>query len=93
MPRNLGFKFCLWGIQLGFAVLQSMLYILKERPNAVFGTGGYVSAPMLIACFIFKIPFMIHDGDAVPGLVSRKIASKAKCVSCTFEEAKKFLNN
>lgn len=93
MPRKVSLKFPLWLLQLGLAVLQSMFYIAFYRPDAVFGTGGYVSAPMLMACAICGVPFVIHDGDAVPGLVSRKMAPFAKVVSCAFDDAKKFLKN
>lgn len=96
MPRQLSFSLLKWCFQLMIAVFQSLIYLLKYRPVAVFGTGGYVSAPVLIACSVFKflhIPFMMHDCDAQPGLVTRKISPYAKCVSLAFEGAKKFINN
>ncbi len=93
MPRKINLGFVGWIVQLSFAVLQAIFYILMHRPDAVFGTGGYVSAPLLIASVITRTPFMIHDSDAVPGIVSRKIAPYAQCVSIAFEEAKKSLNN
>lgn len=93
MPRKAGFELLIWGIQLSVAVMKCIIYILKYRPNAVFGTGGYVSAPALIAAKIMNVPFVMHDCDANPGLVTRKLAPCASGVSLAFECAKKFIKN
>ena len=59
----------------------------------VFATGGYVSAPMIFACIITKTPYMMHDCDAMPGLVTRKLCKRAKYVSLAFDKAKKHIPN
>ncbi len=93
MPRKMGLPLVQWSIQLSAAVIKSVQYLHKYKPDAVFGTGGYVSAPILIACIIMKIPYMMHDCDAQPGLVTRKLAPHAGAVSLAFECAKEFVNN
>lgn len=93
MPRKLNPKFFYWVIRLIRAVLFSIRYIKKYKPNAVFATGGYVSAPMIIACRITKTPYMMHDCDAMPGLVTRRLCGKAKYVSLAFDKAKKYIFN
>ena len=93
MPRKLSLHFIFWGIQLCFAILKSLYYLHKYKPDMIFGTGGYVSAPILIAAAITgKVPYMLHDCDMQPGIVTRKLAPKAKCVSLAFEGAKNFIN-
>lgn len=93
MPRKISLDLLKWVFKLDFAVIKSCYYIMKYKPDAVFGTGGYVSAPALIASKIMNVPFMIHDCDAQPGLVSRRLAPYAACVSVAFEGAKSFLKN
>lgn len=96
MPRDFGFDLILWGIQLIFATIKSAHYIIKYKPKAVFGTGGYVSAPTMIACAFFKFlktPYMMHDCDAKPGLVTQKLAPYAKAVSLAFDCAKDSIKN
>ena len=93
MPRKLNFDFLKWGIKLDSATCKALFYIFKYRPNAVFGTGGYVSAPAIIAALITNTPYMIHDSDAHPGIVSRYVASGAKVVSVAFSEAKNHIKN
>lgn len=93
MPRGLNPKFFWWGVKLVKAILYSIRYIKKYKPDAVFATGGYVSAPMIFACIITKTPYMMHDCDAMPGLVTRKLSRRAKYVSLAFDKAKKFIPN
>ena len=93
MPRRLNPKFFLWGIKLVKAVMRSVRYIKKYKPQAVFATGGYVSAPMIFACRITRTPYMMHDCDAMPGLVTRRLSKRAKYVSLAFEKAKKYIPN
>ena len=38
---------------------RSFFFLLKDRPNLVFGMGGYSSFPVCIAAKILKIPFII----------------------------------
>ena len=93
MPRKLSPKFFYWGLRLVRAILYSIKYIKKYKPNAVFATGGYVSAPMIFACILTKTPYVMHDCDAMPGLVTRRLCSRAKYVSLAFEKAKKYIQN
>lgn len=93
MPRTLSLSLVKWTVQLFISILKCSVYILKYKPDAVFGTGGYVSAPALMAAKLFGIPYMMHDCDAYPGLVSRSLAPYAKCVSVAFECACNVLKN
>ena len=93
MPRKICLDLFKWVFQLDFAVFKCCYYILKYKPDVVFGTGGYVSAPALIAAKMLNIPYMMHDCDAQPGLVSRRLAPYASCVSVAFESAREILNN
>ena len=93
MPRRLNPKFFIWGIKLVKAIIRSVRYIKKYKPKAVFATGGYVSAPMIFACIITKTPYMMHDCDAMPGLVTKKLSRRARFVSLAFEKAKKYIPN
>ena len=93
MPRKLNPKFFFWGVKLVKAIIRSVRYIKKYKPEAVFATGGYVSAPMIFACIITKTPYIMHDCDAMPGLVTRRLSKRAKYVTLAFENAKRFIPN
>lgn len=93
LPRKATLDLLAWSVKLFVSVIRSMFYILKYKPKAVFGTGGYVSAPALIAAKLFGIPFVMHDCDANPGLVTRKLSPFASSVSLAFECAKSVIKN
>ena len=93
MPRKFSLKFISWLFELEISLWRALFYILKYKPDVVFTTGGYVSAPIAYMAGLLRKPLMIHDCDAVPGLVSKSAAPFAKCVSVAFESAKKVLNS
>lgn len=93
MPRRFSLKFFKWLWDLEISTWKSLFYILKYKPDAIFTTGGYVSAPVAFAAILLRKPFMIHDCDTHPGLVSQHVAPFAACVSVAFEKSKDFLDS
>ena len=93
MPRKLSIDLVFWALKMIHAWFVCCKYIFKYKPNVIFGTGGYVSAPVLLAGLTMKIPFVMHDCDANPGLVTRKLSPYAKSISVAFDIAKSKLNN
>ena len=93
MPRKLNLDFIKWTLKLQCATWKALFYIYKYKPDAIFGTGGYVSAPAIMAGILSQTPYIIHDSDAHPGIVSRYVSKGAKLVSVAFEEAKNFIEN
>ena len=64
-----------------FGFFQSLFRLIKNRPDAIFFKGGYVCLPVGAAAKLLKIPYVIHDSDAAPGLTNRLLAKKAKKVA------------
>lgn len=93
MPRKISLSFVKWLCQLEISLWKALFYIKKYKPDVIFTTGGYVSAPVAFMAAFLKKPLMIHDCDSVPGLVSKSVAPFADCVSVAFESAKKFLKS
>ncbi|MBR1908876.1 undecaprenyldiphospho-muramoylpentapeptide beta-N-acetylglucosaminyltransferase [bacterium] len=92
MPRRLSFGLVKWAFELELANWKALFYLLKYKPDSILGTGGYVSAPTLFAASIIKKPFMIHDCDIHPGVVTKSVAPLAKAVSLAFEDSQQFIN-
>jgi UDP-N-acetylglucosamine--N-acetylmuramyl-(pentapeptide) pyrophosphoryl-undecaprenol N-acetylglucosamine transferase len=93
MPRKATLEFFVWSFKMLLAWLKCCFYILKYKPDVIFGTGGYVSAPVLCAGMTMKVPFVMHDCDANPGLVTRKFAPFAKSISVAFDVECEKLHN
>jgi UDP-N-acetylglucosamine--N-acetylmuramyl-(pentapeptide) pyrophosphoryl-undecaprenol N-acetylglucosamine transferase len=54
----------------------------RHRPWAVLGTGGYGSAPALLAARALGIPYFLHESNAQPGLLVKLLAPGAAGVWC-----------
>lgn len=91
MPRKISFSFVKWLFKLEISLWKALFYIQRYKPDVIFTTGGYVSAPIAFMAAFLKKPLMIHDCDAVPGLVSKTVAPFADCVSVAFENSKNIL--
>lgn len=64
-----------------------------EKPDIVIGTGGYVTAPLMIAGIKRKIPTMIHESNALPGKTTIWLSKKVDVIALGFEDAKKKMPN
>ncbi len=76
-----------------FSLLDSLKQtsaIIKEyRPNVILGMGGYVAAPVVISGLIKRFPVVLHEQNAHPGLVNRRLAPFVKRVCLSFAETEK----
>ncbi len=67
--------------------------IRNESPDLVIGTGGYVTAPLMIAGKALDIPTLIHESNALPGKTTSWLSSEIDTIAVGFEEALKRLPN
>lgn len=69
------------------SILKTRRIIKKFRPHVVVGTGGYVSGPVVAAAVMAKIPTLIHEQNAFPGLTTRLLAKRVDKVAVSHAEA------
>ncbi len=61
--------------------------ILKEfAPDVIVGVGGYASVPVLLAAKWLKMPYLIHEQNARPGLANRLLGRWAQRICLSFDE-------
>ena len=66
--------------------------LIKElSPDIVIGTGGYVSWPVLRAASLCKIPTVIHESNALPGLTVRMLEKSVSRILLNFSESENHL--
>ena len=63
-----------------FSIFKSFIFLLTNRPNLVFGMGGYSSFPVCIAATILRIPFIIYENNLYIGKANRYLLPFAKKV-------------
>ena len=62
------------GMKVIVGFVESFVYLVGWRPDVVFAKGGFVCLPIGLAAHILRIPLVIHDSDAHPGLTNRILA-------------------
>lgn len=53
------------------ALVGAVRIVRRTRPAIVVGVGGYASLPALVAGRLYRIPAVVHEADAHPGLANR----------------------
>lgn len=61
-------------------MVQSLFKLVIWRPDVVFAKGGFVCLPVGLAAWLLRIPLVIHDSDAHPGLTNRILARFAASI-------------
>ena len=67
---------------------QAKKLIRDFSPDVVIGTGGYVCYPVITAAAAKKIPTVIHESNALPGLTTKSLAGVVDRILVGFEESK-----
>jgi len=70
--------------RLAGAVRETLAVLDRVRPDVVVGYGGYVSMPAYLAARRRRLPLVVHEQNAVPGLANRVGARVAARVAVSF---------
>ncbi len=74
-------------VTLLLAFWQSVVAIVKRRPDVVLGMGGYTAFPGGMMASLLNRPLVIHEQNSVGGLTNRVLACLADRVLTAFPEA------
>ena len=91
LPFTTSFKTLFFLLKMSVDILRSLFILMKYRPNVAVGFGGYVSAPVIIAAYILRIPRIIHEQNAVPGRANTMLSRFAGLIAISFRETKTYL--
>jgi UDP-N-acetylglucosamine--N-acetylmuramyl-(pentapeptide) pyrophosphoryl-undecaprenol N-acetylglucosamine transferase len=69
LPRSLNPVGLLAPLRFGQALSESLQIV--NGAKCVIGFGGYVSAPIYLAAAIRRVPFVIHEANAIPGWANK----------------------
>jgi UDP-N-acetylglucosamine--N-acetylmuramyl-(pentapeptide) pyrophosphoryl-undecaprenol N-acetylglucosamine transferase len=53
------------------AFVRAIRIVGRPRPRVVFGVGGYASAACVVAARLRRVPAVVHEQNAAPGLANR----------------------
>jgi UDP-N-acetylglucosamine--N-acetylmuramyl-(pentapeptide) pyrophosphoryl-undecaprenol N-acetylglucosamine transferase len=84
-PRRPSISAVRFPFRLRAAVRAATRAIDAIDADAVVGFGGYVSTPAYLAARRRRVPVVVHEGNAKPGLANRLGARRAAAVAVTFK--------
>lgn len=67
--------------------------IQEYKPDIVIGTGGYICVPVGMAARKAKVPIVLHESNAFPGIAIKMLSKKAETILVGFEDAKPRIPN
>ena len=91
--RKLSFGTLKTAAELPAAVAASKKIIKKFKPDVVVGTGGYVCGPVLYAAARLKIPTLVHESNAFPGITTKILSRYVDEVAIGIDDGRKFIPN
>ncbi len=81
------FGWLLLPLRLAVAMLQTVAAILRQRPDALLGMGGFVAGPGGLVAWLLRKPLLVHEANAISGMTNRWLAKVADKVMTGFPES------
>jgi UDP-N-acetylglucosamine--N-acetylmuramyl-(pentapeptide) pyrophosphoryl-undecaprenol N-acetylglucosamine transferase len=70
------------------SIKEAKKIIENFQPDVVIGTGGYICVPVGLAAKKKKVPLILHESNAFPGVAIKMLSSKANKILVGFADAK-----
>src|SRR5438105_66277 len=66
------------------ATVRALKILRRARADVAVGTGAYVSIPVAMAAALLRIPLVLHEANAIPGVANRVAGRWAAAVAVSF---------
>jgi UDP-N-acetylglucosamine--N-acetylmuramyl-(pentapeptide) pyrophosphoryl-undecaprenol N-acetylglucosamine transferase len=86
LPRRPGMELVRTPGRLRGAMKAALEVLDRIRPDVVVGFGGYVSVPAYLAARKRKLPLVVHEGNALPGIANKLGARFTPYVATSFPD-------
>ena len=84
LPRTVGADLFRTPGRLAGARRAALDIVDRVKPDVVVGFGGYVSVPAYLAARSRKLPLVVHEGNALPGIANKFGARMTPYVATSF---------
>ncbi|MCF6290219.1 MAG: undecaprenyldiphospho-muramoylpentapeptide beta-N-acetylglucosaminyltransferase [Desulfobacterales bacterium] len=72
------------------SIVAAARVLLRFKPDLVFGVGGYVTGPVVLAARLLGIPACIHEQNSIPGLANRMLGRIVKKIFISLPGSERF---
>jgi UDP-N-acetylglucosamine--N-acetylmuramyl-(pentapeptide) pyrophosphoryl-undecaprenol N-acetylglucosamine transferase len=75
---------------LPLSAIDAWAVLSRRRPSVVVGVGGYSSGPIVALAALRRVPTLLMEQNAMPGLTNRSLARFVDAAAVTYEESVAF---
>jgi UDP-N-acetylglucosamine--N-acetylmuramyl-(pentapeptide) pyrophosphoryl-undecaprenol N-acetylglucosamine transferase len=90
LQRKITLQNMLFPVKLVDSLWKSRKIIKQFKPDAVIGTGGFASGPLLQMANILGIPTLIQEQNSFPGITNKLLSKKANAICVAYENLERF---
>jgi UDP-N-acetylglucosamine--N-acetylmuramyl-(pentapeptide) pyrophosphoryl-undecaprenol N-acetylglucosamine transferase len=90
LQRKLTLSNLLFPLKLLVSYFKARRIVKRFKPDAVIGTGGYASGPIMMAATQFKIPCVIQEQNSYAGLTNKQVAEKVQKICVAYAGMEKY---
>ncbi|MBL7870696.1 MAG: undecaprenyldiphospho-muramoylpentapeptide beta-N-acetylglucosaminyltransferase [Cyclobacteriaceae bacterium] len=90
LQRKITLSNLLFPFKLISSYFKARAIINQFKPDAVIGTGGYASGPILLAATSKKIPSLVQEQNSYAGLTNKRLGEKVQKVCVAYPEMEKY---
>jgi len=90
LQRKLSLHTFLSLFRIPLAFVYAFFFLAKTRPGVFLSFGGYVSVPIVVAGWIWRIPILTHEQTTVLGLANKINSFFASKVLVSFPESLRY---
>jgi UDP-N-acetylglucosamine--N-acetylmuramyl-(pentapeptide) pyrophosphoryl-undecaprenol N-acetylglucosamine transferase len=90
IQRKLTLKNLMFPFKLLASLLRSRKIITSFKPDAVIGTGGFASGPLLKVATSKKIPSLIQEQNSFPGITNKLLGKNVNTICVAYEGLDKY---
>lgn len=78
-------------IHFGVSFVRALWLVIKIKPDVFLSFGSYLSVPIGYACWVLKVPIVIHEQTRTIGRATKALVPFAKKIGISFPHLKKSL--
>ena len=86
LNTNLRWRLAFFPFSIVRSTVQTLRTLRERKVDVVLGMGGYPSVPAVLAAWLARVPRIIHESNATPGLANRFVSRFAPNIALAFRE-------
>jgi UDP-N-acetylglucosamine--N-acetylmuramyl-(pentapeptide) pyrophosphoryl-undecaprenol N-acetylglucosamine transferase len=80
-------------LDVPLGILHCINLMRAFKPHVVVGVGGYASGPAMLAAVVLRIPTVVYEPNAVPGMTNRYLGRFVSAAAVAFAQTTKYFRN